>query len=63
MRASRPDDAVAVILANPDLKLLLIEGAGVLMSEALGEAADEMVRCLALVLARCDEAVRLRSED
>ena len=64
LRAARAEDAVAVIQADPGLKLLLIEGAGVLMAdtpeEAAGEAADEMVRCLALVLARCGEAARLR---
>lgn len=61
LRAARAEDAVAVIRADPSLKLLLVEGVGVLMADTLGEAADEMVRCLALVLARCNEAARLRT--
>lgn len=44
-------------------KLVLVKGAGALVPNSLADGAEEMVRCLALVLARVDAAARLTTLD
>jgi len=56
----RPADAMAALAGRPNLPMLLVEGAGVLLHADATAGAQAMARCLADVTARISANVRLR---